>query len=59
MAFNSRTGYDCGPLDCTAYEGSRSPAEFAREAARPARLRVAGAAERIVEEALRYRPIAL
>ncbi|KDN80793.1 hypothetical protein [Kitasatospora cheerisanensis] len=39
-AFNRATGHDYGPLAFTAYEGSRSLAEFAVEAARPARPRV-------------------
>ncbi|MFD8596756.1 hypothetical protein ACFV1L_17310 [Kitasatospora sp. NPDC059646] len=36
-AFNRATGHHYGPLDFTEYQGSRSLAEFAVEAARPAR----------------------
>lgn len=41
-AFNERTGHDYGALDFAEYSSSRSLAEFALEAARPARPRVAG-----------------
>ncbi|MFE0462783.1 hypothetical protein ACFW1A_26370 [Kitasatospora sp. NPDC058965] len=108
-AFNARTGHDYGALDFAEYDGGRDLVEFALEAARPARPRVAdvtadelveivrkilagdpesdfylrlleanvthprvgdlifrppaglrdASAERIVDEALRYRPIAL
>ncbi|MGW2770823.1 hypothetical protein [Streptomyces sp. NPDC001275] len=108
-AFNAKTGHDYVALDFTEYDGSRSLGEFALEAARPARPRIAdvttdelveivrrilacglesdyylrlleanvshprvsglifhssaelrdASAEQIVEEALRYRPIAL
>ncbi|WP_236655977.1 hypothetical protein [Streptacidiphilus jiangxiensis] len=107
--FNAMTGHDYGALDFAEYDGSRSLGEFALEAARPARPRIAdvttdelvevvrrilaggpesdyylrlleanvphprvsdlifhppvelrdGSAEQIVDEALRYRPIAL
>ncbi|WP_354637505.1 hypothetical protein [Kitasatospora camelliae] len=40
-AFNARTGHDYAALDFAECEGSRSLADFAREAARPARPRVA------------------
>ncbi|MGW7208429.1 hypothetical protein [Streptomyces sp. NPDC054837] len=40
-AFNTMTGHDYGALDFAEYDGSRSLEEFAREAARPARPRVA------------------
>ncbi|MFI5531250.1 hypothetical protein ACIA8O_22235 [Kitasatospora sp. NPDC051853] len=40
-AFNERTGHDYAALDFAEYYGSRSLAEFAVEAARPARPRVA------------------
>lgn len=106
-AFNAMTGHDYVAYDFAEYWGSRSAEEFAREAARPARPRVAdvtrvelveivsrllagdpesdyylrvleanvmhprvsdlvfhpsdddASAEEIVDEALRYRPIAL
>ncbi|MEV4556346.1 hypothetical protein AB0K51_05020 [Kitasatospora sp. NPDC049285] len=41
-AFNARTGHTYLAVDFAAYEGSRSLAAFALEAARPARPRVAG-----------------
>ncbi|MCX5328697.1 MULTISPECIES: hypothetical protein [unclassified Streptomyces] len=40
-AFNAMTGHDYGALDFAEYAGCRSVEEFAREAARPARPRVA------------------
>lgn len=40
-AFNAMTGHDYMALDFAEYYGSRSLEEFAREAARPARPRVA------------------
>lgn len=40
-AFNARTGHDYMPLDFVEYDGSRSPAEFALQAARPAPPRIA------------------
>ncbi|MFE0460397.1 hypothetical protein ACFW1A_14235 [Kitasatospora sp. NPDC058965] len=108
-AFNARTGHDYVALDFAEYDASRDVAEFALEAARPARPRIAdvttdelveivrrilagdpesdyylrlleanvthprvsdlifhppaglrdASAEQIVDEALRYRPIAL
>jgi hypothetical protein len=39
-AFNEPTGHDYGPLDFVDYQGSRSLADFAMEAARPAYPRV-------------------
>ncbi|MFE0629787.1 bacteriocin immunity protein [Streptomyces sp. NPDC058864] len=40
-AFNERTGHDYRPSDFARYDASRGLEEFAREAARPARPRVA------------------
>ncbi|MFJ4192238.1 hypothetical protein [Kitasatospora sp. NPDC089509] len=40
-AFNARTGHDYAVLDFTEYDGSRDLADFALEAARPARPRIA------------------
>jgi hypothetical protein len=40
-AFNAMTGHDYVALDFAEFDGSRSLEEFAREAARPARPRVA------------------
>ncbi|MFD7226933.1 hypothetical protein [Streptomyces sp. NPDC059881] len=40
-AFNAMTGHDYVAYDFAGYSGSRSAEEFAREAARPARPRVA------------------
>ncbi|MGW9032255.1 hypothetical protein ACWGQ5_51400 [Streptomyces sp. NPDC055722] len=40
-ACNARTGHDCEALDFAAQNGSRSLDEFALEAARPARPRIA------------------
>lgn len=40
-AFNAMTGHEYGALDFAEYDGSGSLEEFAREAARPARPRVA------------------
>ncbi|MCT9089847.1 bacteriocin immunity protein [Streptomyces sp. ASQP_92] len=40
-AFKAMTGHDYDALDFAGYDGSRSLEEFAREAARPARPRVA------------------
>ncbi|MFI2200320.1 hypothetical protein ACH47Z_05945 [Streptomyces sp. NPDC020192] len=40
-AFNARTGHGYAALDFAGYHGSRDLADFAREAARPARPRIA------------------
>ncbi|MGG7569730.1 hypothetical protein [Streptomyces sirii] len=51
--FNSATGHDYEALDFVEYEGSRSLEEFAREAARPARPRIADITRQELAEIVR------
>ncbi|MFF3319958.1 hypothetical protein ACFYV5_31290 [Streptomyces sp. NPDC003035] len=52
-AFNAMTGHDYGALDFAECHGSRSPEEFTREAARPARPVVADIAQAELVEIVR------
>lgn len=52
-AFNARTGHDYTALDFAEYDASRSLVEFATEAARPARPRVADLTRKELVEVVR------
>ncbi|MDX2852482.1 bacteriocin immunity protein [Actinacidiphila glaucinigra] len=52
-AFNGRTGHDYLLSDFTCYDASRGLEEFAREAARPARTRVADVTREELAEIVR------
>ncbi|MEV7026582.1 hypothetical protein [Kitasatospora sp. NPDC093558] len=52
-AFNARTGHDYVALDFAEHDGTRSPAQFALEAARPARPRIVDITRDVLVEIVR------